>query len=67
VSTIQRTLRLLQQNGLLVEQPPTSTDEAPICSIHQKPMKKGQYGWYCPRRLEDAAIVESGEQDEADS
>jgi hypothetical protein len=51
VSTIQRTLRLLQQNGLLAEQSqPASTDEAPICSIHQKPMKKGQYGWYCPRK-----------------
>jgi hypothetical protein len=54
VSSIQRVLRLLKQNNVLIEhtQAPTS-DEPPMCSAHQKPMKKGQYGWFCPRKTED--------------
>ncbi len=56
VSTIQRTMRLLKQNGLLVEQPQASSNgsgASPLCPDHQKEMKKGQYGWYCPRKTED--------------
>ncbi len=53
VSSIQRVLRLLKQNNVLIEpaQPPKG-DDHPICPTHQKPMKKGQYGWYCPRKTE---------------
>jgi len=56
VSSIQRVLRLLKQNHVLIEQASLATvgsDEPPTCSVHQKPMKKGQYGWFCPRKTED--------------
>jgi hypothetical protein len=56
VSSIQRVLRLLKQNHVLIEiehEQASSSDEAPICPMHQKPMKKGQYGWFCPRKTED--------------
>jgi hypothetical protein len=54
VSSIQRVLRLLKQNNVLVEQAqaPTS-DETPTCPVHNRPMKpsKKPGAWYCSARV----------------
>jgi hypothetical protein len=54
VSSIQRVLRLLKQNNVLIEhaQAPTS-DEPPTCPVHHKSMKpsKKPGAWYCSARV----------------
>ncbi len=55
VSTIARTINLLKQNGLLVEQPavqPASPNvEPPVCPEHGRKMKKSKFkGWFCPHQ-----------------
>jgi hypothetical protein len=53
VSSIQRVLRLLKQNNVLIEQPIPTSDEPPICTVHNRPMKpsKKPGAWYCSARV----------------
>jgi hypothetical protein len=54
VSSIQRVLRLLKQNHVLAEQPiPSTSDEPPNCTVHNRPMKpsKKPGAWYCSARV----------------
>jgi hypothetical protein len=48
-------------------QPPTmspagdigpSSSDAPICEFHGK-MKKGNYGWFCPKKMGDGSYCKS--------
>ena len=54
VNEVRRTVRLLQANGLIAEQPATTgtSDAAPLCPDHGSAMRKGNYGWFCPRKTE---------------
>ncbi len=54
VSSIQRVLRLLKQNNVLIEQPEARTsDEPPTCPVHHKAMKpsKKPGAWYCSAKV----------------
>ncbi len=59
VSSIQRVLRLLKQNGVLCEQAPPvqahSSDEPPVCPVHNRPMKasKKPGAWFCSAKVGD--------------
>ena len=34
----------------------SASKDAPICSVHNKPMKRSQFeGWYCPRKNSDGS------------
>ncbi len=52
---IRRAVRLLDINGLLSSTPAHSTDEAPRCPIHNRPMKpsKKPGAWYCSAKVGD--------------
>src|SRR5262249_34854372 len=39
-------------------QPATVTDDAPVCEFHGK-MKKGNYGWFCPKKMGDGSYCKS--------
>ena len=41
-----------------VKAPATATEEAPICEFHGK-MKRGNYGWFCPRKMGDGSYCKS--------
>lgn len=30
-------------------------EKTPICPEHQKPMRSGKYGWYCPNKRDDGS------------
>jgi hypothetical protein len=56
VSSIQRVLRLLKQNNVLVEQASlaqASSGEPPICPVHNRPMKasKKPGAWFCSAKV----------------
>jgi hypothetical protein len=35
-----------------------SSSDAPICEFHGK-MKKGNYGWFCPKKMGDGSFCKS--------
>jgi hypothetical protein len=39
-------------------QPTTSSEDAPVCEFHGK-MKRGNYGWFCPKRMGDGSYCKS--------
>jgi hypothetical protein len=41
-----------------VKAPATATEDAPICEFHGK-MKKGNYGWFCPKKMGDGSYCKS--------
>ncbi len=56
INEIRRAVRLLDTNGLLAStQPAASTDEAPRCPVHNKPMKpsKKPGAWFCSAKVGD--------------
>lgn len=63
VNEIKRYIALLKQNGLLVEQPQTSStsaDTPPQCPIHHKPMKpsKKPGAWFCSAKVGEGYCTE---------
>jgi hypothetical protein len=50
MNELKRAVRLLKENGLLVEMAPEPTNgDTPVCHVHKTKMKPSQYGgWFCP-------------------
>lgn len=38
--------------------PEPTSEDAPICEFHGK-MKRGNYGWFCPKRMGDGSYCKS--------
>ncbi len=41
-----------------VKAPVTASEDAPVCEFHGK-MKKGNYGWFCPKKMGDGSYCKS--------
>jgi hypothetical protein len=41
-----------------VDKAPADNSDAPVCEFHGK-MKKGNYGWFCPKKMGDGSFCKS--------
>jgi hypothetical protein len=42
----------------MVVKPEPTNDDAPVCEFHGK-MKRGNYGWFCPKKMGDGSYCKS--------
>jgi hypothetical protein len=42
-------------NDVGAPQATVGQQEPPICKVHNKPFRKGKYGWFCATKLEDGS------------